>query len=157
MSSGQAPALTGSAHPNIPTYDRFDVQDGQMFLGIVNDAQFARFCKHIAREDLCLNPLFLTNRQRMANRTALRQELASALKHFSRAALCEALMSVGVPAGPVHTVPEAFEQPHAYARDMVIDRPDYRGVGLPIKLSDTPGQAGRCPPGLGEHNEEILR
>jgi crotonobetainyl-CoA:carnitine CoA-transferase CaiB-like acyl-CoA transferase len=157
MSSGQAPTLTGSAHPNIPTYDRFDVQDGQMFLGIVNDAQFARFCKHIEREDLCLNPLFLTNRQRMANRTALRQALASALKNFSRSALCEALMNAGVPAGPVHTVPEAFEQPHAHARDMVIERPDYCGIGLPIKLSDTPGQVGRCPPGLGEHNDEIIQ
>lgn len=157
MTSGQAPALTGSAHPNIPTYDRFDVKDGQMFLGIVNDAQFARFCKHIDREDLCLNPLFLTNSQRMANRQALRAALADALQHFSRSALCEALMSVGVPAGPVHTVPEAFEQAHAHARDMVIQRPDYQGIGLPIKLSDTPGQVGRSPPSLGEHNKEIIQ
>lgn len=157
MSSGQAPALTGSAHPNIPTYDRFDVKDGQMFLGIVNDAQFARFCQHIEREDLCLNPLFLNNSQRMANRQTLRQELERALKNFSRSALCESLMNAGVPAGPVHTVPEALEQAHAHARDMVIDRPDYRGIGLPIKLSDTPGRAGRCPPGLGEHNDEIIR
>ena len=157
LSSGQAPALTGSAHPNIPTYDRFDVKDGQMFLGIVNDAQFARFCKHIEREDLCLNPLFLNNSQRMTHRQTLRQELERALKNFSRSALCEALMNAGVPAGPVHTVPEALEQAHAHARDMVIDRPDYRGIGLPIKLSDTPGRVGRCPPGLGEHNDEIVR
>ena len=157
MTSGQAPVLTGSAHPNIPTYDRFDVSDGQMFLGIVNDAQFARFCKQIEREDLCNNPMFLDNSQRMANRQALRDELADALKKFSRSSLCQALMEVGVPAGPVNTVPEAFEQPHALARDMVIERPDYRGIGLPIKLSETPGQAGRRPPGLGEHNREIIQ
>lgn len=157
MTSGQAPVLTGSAHPNIPTYDRFDVSDGQMFLGIVNDAQFARFCKQIQREDLCNNPLFLDNSQRMANRQALRDALAGALKNFSRSSLCQALMEVGVPAGPVNTVPEAFEQPHALARDMVIERPDYRGIGLPIKLSETPGQAGRRPPRLGEHNSEIIR
>jgi len=157
MTSGQAPVLTGSAHPNIPTYDRFDVSDGQMFLGIVNDAQFARFCKQIQREDLCNNPLFLDNSQRMANRQALRDALAGALKNFSRSTLCQALMEVGVPAGPVNTVPEAFEQPHALARDMVIERPDYRGIGLPIKLSETPGQAGRRPPRLGEHNSEIIR
>ena len=156
MASGELPVLTGSAHSNIPTYDRFDVSDGQMFLGIVTDAQFARFCTQIQREDLSNNPLFLDNSQRMANRQALRLELASALKNFSRSALCGALMEAGVPAGPVNTVPEAFTQPHALAREMVIDRPDYRGIGVPIKLSDTPGQAGRRPPRLGEHNSEII-
>jgi crotonobetainyl-CoA:carnitine CoA-transferase CaiB-like acyl-CoA transferase len=157
MTSGLVPDLIGSAHPNIPTYDRFDVGDGQMFLGIVNDAQFVRFCKRINRLDLCENPLFETNSQRMANRNALRDELALALKNFSRAQLCQSLMEAGVPAGPVNTVAEAMQQPHAKARDMVIERPDYRGIGLPIKLSGTPGQVGRRPPKLGEHNDEIIK
>lgn len=157
MTSGVVPDLIGSAHPNIPTYDRFDVGDGQMFLGIVNDAQFVRFCKRINRLDLCENPLFETNSQRMANRHALRNELALALKNFSRAQLCQDLMEAGVPAGPVNTVAEAMQQPHAKARDMVIERSDYRGIGLPIKLSGTPGQVGRRPPKLGEHNDEIIK
>lgn len=157
MTSGQTPELIGSAHPNIPTYDRFDVGDGQMFLGIVNDSQFVRFCKKIQREDLCENPLFASNAQRMMNRQALRHALAEALKNFSRVELCQALMNAGVPAGPVNTIPEAFQQPHALARDMVVERTDYRGIGLPIKLSDTPGQAGRRPPKLGEHNSEIIK
>jgi len=157
MTSGQTPELIGSAHPNIPTYDRFDVGDGQMFLGIVNDAQFVRFCKKIERVDLSENPLFVNNTQRLANRPVLRQALAHALKDFSRAELCQALMEAGVPAGPVNTVPEAFQQPHAQAREMLIERPEYRGIGLPIKLSDTPGQAGRRPPKLGEHNIEIVK
>lgn len=156
MTSGLVQELIGSAHPNIPTYDRFDVGDGQMFLGIVNDAQFVRFCKTIKREDLCEDPLFASNTQRMANRQVLRQALGHALKDFSRTQLCQALMEAGVPAGPVNTVQEAFQQPHAHAREMVIERPDYRGIGLPIKLSDTPGQAGRRPPKLGEHNAEII-
>jgi len=157
MTSGVVPELIGSAHPNIPTYDRFDVGDGQMFLGIVNDAQFERFCKRINRLDLCENPLFETNSQRMANRHALRNELAFALKNFSRAQLCQSLMEAGVPAGPVNTVAEAMQQPHAKAREMLVERPDYRGIGLPIKLSGTPGQVGRRPPRLGEHNEEIIK
>ncbi len=157
MTSGVVPELIGSAHPNIPTYDRFDVGDGQMFLGIVNDAQFERFCKRINRLDLCENPLFETNSQRMANRHALRNELALALKNFSRAQLCQSLMEAGVPAGPVNTVAEAMQQPHAKAREMLVERPDYRGIGLPIKLSGTPGQVGRRPPRLGEHNEEIIK
>jgi crotonobetainyl-CoA:carnitine CoA-transferase CaiB-like acyl-CoA transferase len=66
-------------------------------------------------------------------------------------------MEIGIPAGPVHNVAEALEQPHTTAREMLVTRPDYQGLGLPIKLSSTPGQAGRKPPKLGESNPEILK
>ena len=157
MNSGNTPALTGSAHPNIPTYNRFEVGDGQIFLGIVNEGQFKKFCKHIQREDLLSNPLFNSNASRMINREALRHEMEVALKGFGRAELCKDLMALGVAAGPVNTVPEAFQQPHTAAREMFIQRDDYQGVGLPIKLSKTPGSAGVRPPRLGEHNSDIIR
>ena len=157
MNSGKTPALTGSAHPNIPTYNRFEVGDGQIFLGIVNEGQFKKFCKHIQREDLLNNPMFNSNASRMTNRDALRHEMEVALKDFKRADLCKDLMALGVAAGPVHTVPEAFQQPHTAARNMFIQRDDYQGVGLPIKLSKTPGSAGVRPPRLGEHNPDIIR
>jgi crotonobetainyl-CoA:carnitine CoA-transferase CaiB-like acyl-CoA transferase len=93
----------------------------------------------------------------MANREALRQEMDVALRAFKRADLCKDLMALGVAAGPVHTVPEAFEQPHTAARGMFVQRDDYQGVGLPIKLSKTPGTPGARPPRLGEHNPVIVR
>ncbi|PHY06031.1 MAG: carnitine dehydratase [Alcaligenaceae bacterium] len=157
MTSGDTPALSGSAHPNIPTYNRFAVGDGTIFLGIVNEGQFNKFCKYIGREDLLTNPLFNSNASRMTNREALRTEMEAALKDFSRVTLCKELMAIGVAAGPVHSVPEAFEQPHTTARDMFIQRPDYRGVGIPIKLSKTPGKPGQRPPRLGEHNTTIIK
>ena len=114
-------------------------------------------CKHIQREDLLNNPLFDSNASRMTNREALRLEMEIALKGFTRAELCKDLMALGVAAGPVHTVPEAFQQPHTAARDMFVQRDDYQGVGLPIKLSKTPGTAGIRPRRLGEHNPVIIR
>jgi crotonobetainyl-CoA:carnitine CoA-transferase CaiB-like acyl-CoA transferase len=156
MASGQTPGLWGNAHPNIPTYNRFDVGDGQMFLGILNDAQFVKFCKKIGRDDLALDARFQTNTSRIENRDVLQAQLDQALKPFTRAELCKSLMEIGIPAGPVHNVAEALQQPHTAARDMLITRPDYQGLGLPIKLSATPGQVGRKPPKLGESNLEIL-
>lgn len=156
MASGQTPGLWGNAHPNIPTYNRFDVGDGQMFLGILNDAQFVKFCKRIGRDDLALDARFQTNTSRIENRDVLHAQMDQALKTFTRAELCKSLMEIGIPAGPVHNVAEALEQPHTAARDMLITRPDYRGLGLPIKLSSTPGKPGRKPPKLGESNLEIL-
>jgi crotonobetainyl-CoA:carnitine CoA-transferase CaiB-like acyl-CoA transferase len=94
---------------------------------------------------------------RIENREVLHQAMDEALKPFTRAELCKSLMDIGIPAGPVHNVAEALEQAHVVARDMRVKRPDYQGLGLPIKLSATPGQPGRKPPKLGEHNPEILK
>ena len=157
MASGQTPGLWGNAHPNIPTYNRFDVGDGQMFLGILNDAQFIKFCKKIGRDDLAMDARFQTNTSRIENRDVLHAQIDQALKPFTRAELCKSLMEIGIPAGPVHNVAEALQQPHTAARDMLVRRPDYQGLGLPIKLSSTPGQVGRKPPKLGESNPEILK
>jgi len=73
-----------------------------------------------------------------------------------RHALCRELMRNGVPIGPVNTVPEAFAQAHAVHREMKVDRDDYQGIGIPTRLSRTPGIPGRSPPRLAQHADEIL-
>jgi crotonobetainyl-CoA:carnitine CoA-transferase CaiB-like acyl-CoA transferase len=64
--------------------------------------------------------------------------------------------------GPVNTLAEVLGDPHIRAREMVreLTHPEYGPIpqlGLPIKLSDTPGAVEGAPPLFGEHNEEILR
>ena len=39
---------------------------------------------------------------------------------------------------------------------MRVEQGDYRGVGLPVRLSATPGQAGPPPPRFAEHTDEVL-
>ncbi|MDO9409723.1 CaiB/BaiF CoA-transferase family protein [Patulibacter sp.] len=65
---------------------------------------------------------------------------------------------------PVWELEEALESDLVRAREMVveIDQPGatgpVRALGVPIKLSATPGDVHRLPaPGLGEHTEEVLR
>ena len=128
-----------------------------MFLGILNDAQFVKFCKKIGRIDLATDERFQTNISRIEHRDILHKQIDEALKPFTRAELCASLMEIGIPAGPVHNVAEALGQAHTAAREMLVTRSDYRGLGIPIKLSATPGQAGRKPPKLGEHNPDILK
>ena len=50
LCSGNVPGRLGSAHPNIAPYDKFAASDGEIFLGILNDGQFRRFCQKVARE-----------------------------------------------------------------------------------------------------------
>jgi crotonobetainyl-CoA:carnitine CoA-transferase CaiB-like acyl-CoA transferase len=157
MCSGQTPALMGSAHPNIAAYDKFRCADGEIFLGIINDGQFRRFCEHLGLGGLLADTRFATNTLRLQHRAELRATIEARLSSLEREALCSDLMRLGVPVGPVNTVPQAFEQAHAQHRGMRVQQGDYRGVGLPVKLSQTPGRAGRPPPAFGQHTDQILQ
>lgn len=153
--SGKEPGLLGSSHPNISPYDKYETKDGFIFLGVVNDGQFKRFCKAINREDLLENPLYQGNVNRLANRSALRQEIETTLKTHTKQALCEQLMRAGVAAGAVNSVSEALGQPHLTERGMLVERDTYRGLGIPVQLSDTPGQPGAAPAKFDEHGSQI--
>ena len=66
-----------------------------------------------------------------------------------------------VPCGKVRSVKEALELEQTKSREMVIEMEDgLRGkikmLGIPTKLSATPGEIRRMPPILGEHTEEVL-
>lgn len=156
LCSGQTPGRLGSAHPNIAPYDKFRAGDGELFLGIVNDGQFRRFCRQLAREDLMEDPRFESNAARLQHRDALRAEIERALATFNVEDVCRDLMKSGVPAGAVNSVPQAFAQPHVAHRRMLIEQDGHRAPGIPVKLSGTPGEPGRPPPRRGQHNEEIL-
>ena len=55
-----------------------------------------------------------------------------------------------------------LNHPQVLARETVIERPHVKLgkvklTGVPIKLSETPVEAGAAPPLHGQHTEEILR
>ena len=72
------------------------------------------------------------------------------------------LTAAGVPCGAVRDVPEALADPQILAREMVqsvehVAAGMLKVVGVPIKLSDTPGSVRTAPPTLGQHTMSILR
>jgi crotonobetainyl-CoA:carnitine CoA-transferase CaiB-like acyl-CoA transferase len=150
------PSRLGSAHPNIAPYDKFAAADGEIFLGILNDGQFRRFCQKVRRGDLLDDPRFRTNADRLRHVAALRTELERTLAGFKSDDLCRDLMQAGVPAGAVNTVPQAFAQAHVAHRDMLVESEGHRAPGIPVKLAQTPGSVERRPPRFGEHARDIL-
>ncbi|MFO1080623.1 MAG: CoA transferase [Reyranellaceae bacterium] len=157
LASGRTPGLTGSAHPNIAPYDKFRAGTREVFLGIVNDAQFRRFCAALGRDRMAADPRFADNRARVENRTALRAEIERLLADRDPEELCRELMAAGVPAGPVNTVPQALAQSHALHRGMLVESDGHRAAGIAIKLGDTPGTPGTRPPALAAQAAEILQ
>jgi crotonobetainyl-CoA:carnitine CoA-transferase CaiB-like acyl-CoA transferase len=154
--SGRAPRLLGSAHPNICPYDKFSAGDGEIFLAVANDGQFRKLCEYIGRVDFSADARFATNASRLENRAALRAELEKAFAEYEVEPFCRDLMRAGVPAGPVHTVPQALGQAHAAHRGMLVEDGDYRGIGAPVKLSQSCARPASKPPRFGEHATQVL-
>ena len=70
------------------------------------------------------------------------------------------LNEVDIPCSPVYTVPEVVSDPQIRAREMIAEV-DHREigkiplVGIPLKLSETPGEIKTPAPAAGEHNEQV--
>jgi formyl-CoA transferase len=159
--TGNVPQAFGSAHRLTAPYQALRTRDGYITVGGNNTRLWTRLCEALARPDLVDDPRFESNADRMANRPELVRELESALAERGTAEWVEALLDAGVPAGPIHDYKQVFEDPHTQAREMMVemDHPvegTIRGLGIPIKMSGTPGSIRRAAPLLGEHNEEVL-
>ncbi len=155
--NGQIPALVGSGHPNVVPYDKFSTRSGEVFLGIGNDGQFRKFCEFVGAPQLTSDPRYASNGERNRNRIPLRASIEALLAERDAAELCEALLKAGVPAGPVNVLPQVLQHPHTLHRHMVVEFDGgQRGLGVPVKLSRTPGAARTPAPALGEHTREVL-
>lgn len=154
--SGKPQRLLGNGHPNIVPYDKFPTRTVDVFIGVGNDGQFRALAKVLGRDDLAADPRYESNAARGANRPQLRAELVAALAAHDGEALCEQLARAGVPAGPVRDVGTALSHPHTLHRDMAVELNGYRGTGVPVKMSRTPGSVRTPPPRYGEHNRELL-
>ena len=100
-------------------------------------------------------------KDRLTNYDALKAMIDTVISTWTRDEVMNRMAAVGIPSGPINTVAEIMEDPQMKARDMVYElvHPEYgplRVLGIPIKLSDTPGGLESAPPRFGQHNKEIL-
>ena len=70
--------------------------------------------------------------------------------------LRRALLEAGVPAGPLNNIQEALDDPQTAVRAMRIETAGYKGIGSPIKLSETPPSLRRLPPDFGADTDAVL-
>ncbi|MBI2867912.1 MAG: CoA transferase, partial [Chloroflexi bacterium] len=115
-------------------------------------------CKVMGREELIEDPRFKTNTARGEHV----DELDAVVNAWMRTKTCAEAVAeidkVGIPGGPVQTVPQVAADPQVKAREMLMDveMPDMKGPlpisGHVIKMSKTPATLERRPPLIGEHN-----
>ena len=159
--TGRVPQPFGSAHRLSAPYQALRTRDGHLTVGGNNQRLWARLCKALDRDELIEDERFETNELRMANIAELVGELESVLVERDTDDWVELLLAEGVPAGPINDYKQVFEDPHTLAREMLVEMEHpvegtVRGLGIPFKLSETPGEIRRAAPLLGEHGAEVL-
>ncbi|MGE3985474.1 MAG: CaiB/BaiF CoA transferase family protein [Dehalococcoidia bacterium] len=157
LQTGAVPVRTGNEHPTIAPYEQFDTATGPMFLGVGNDGQFAKACALLDCRELLEDERFKTNAERVRNRRALHDLLQPVLLQHDAAKLAVHLIEEGVPAGAILDVPAVLAAPHTKHRKMIADLPGDEAIGIPVKLSRTPGSVRTAPGVFGERTREVCR
>jgi len=161
FAEGQSPGRMGNRHPSIAPYDTFDTADGPLVLAVGNDEQWRRFCEATGLQALAFDSRFATNGARVEHYDTLESLLAPVLAQRTRAQWTTLLVGAGVPCGPVRSVAEALADQQLKAREMLVrtvhsTAGDLTLLGVPIKLSNTPGSVRTAPPTLGQHTRAVL-
>lgn len=161
FATGRSPGRRGNAHPNIVPYETFESADGEIAVGVGSERQWPRFCQALGLAELATDPRFATNGDRVRERGALRPILAARFATASTAEWFARLEAAEIPCAPINDLAAAFADPQVAAREMLVDLEHpvlgiVRQVGLPIKLSATPGSLRMPPPLLGEQSQGIL-
>ncbi|MDA0304907.1 MAG: CoA transferase [Proteobacteria bacterium] len=161
LATGVAPGPMGSAHPLNAPYQAFKTKDGWITLGAANQKNWLRMLEILDAPEIADDPRFAENKDRMAHLGDLEEALNKIFAGQTTQDWLDKLKAAGVPAGPVLNVNEMHADPHALARDMVVDVEHARlgtvkTLGLPVKFSKTPGEVTTGAPLYGQHTREVL-
>jgi crotonobetainyl-CoA:carnitine CoA-transferase CaiB-like acyl-CoA transferase len=162
--SSELPVRIGNAHPNIVPYQVFPVADGHIIIATGNDSQFVKLCGVLGEPSLAENPDYKDNKSRLAHREVLVGRLTELCKRMTSADILAKLEAVGVPAGPINTLDQVFDDPQVIHRGVKLNLPSafakggtIPGVRTPLVIGGRPMAHERPSPRLGEHTQEILR
>jgi len=161
LATGASPGPSGSAHILSAPYQAFHAKDGWLNIGGANQPNWERVARVLGAPEWVDDPRFRTNADRMQHLDELAALMNERLKAKTARDWITLLEAAGVPCGPINTVGDMLADPQTQAREMVVplEHPRAgrtRAIGLPVKLSATPGRVTRPAPLLGEHTREVL-
>jgi crotonobetainyl-CoA:carnitine CoA-transferase CaiB-like acyl-CoA transferase len=161
LATGVAPTRMGTRHPSITPYECYEASDGYVNIGVTNLKQWAGFCRALDIAHIAADPRFETMKERLAHYDELKSIIVPLIKAMTRREVIEKMSEAEIPVGPVNTLAEALEDPQIRARGMVCEltHSGYGVVpqlGIPVKMSATPGSVEGAPPRFGEHNGPVL-
>ena len=140
----------------IPNYNVYATKDGKFItIAAIEPWFFANLCRAMGREDL------IPHEYDSSKRAEISQFLTDAFKTKTRDEWFALLSKTDICVGRMLTLDEVADDPQIKARNMILEVEAPNGakvkqVGIPVKLSETPGSIRTLAPQLGQHTEEIL-
>jgi crotonobetainyl-CoA:carnitine CoA-transferase CaiB-like acyl-CoA transferase len=158
--SGEDSGRMGNAHPTIVPYQTFDASDKPIAVAVGNDAQFAKLCEAIGREDLARDQRYATNPDRVANREELVEILEREFYKRTADEWVEEIRAAGVPCGPVNALADVFTDEHVLSSGILrdVEHPAagmFKMLASPVLVDGARLPIRRPPPTLGQHTEEL--
>ena len=159
--TGIAPGPLGSAHPLTAPYQAFQTKDKWITVGASNQNTWLKLIDALEVKELQDNEKFNSNANRMQNVTELTELLKKELAKKTSAEWLKLFDEKGLPCGPINTVTEMFEDPQTIERKMIVDVKNekagsFKGIGMPIKFSETKVEDTKESPTFGQHTKQIL-
>ena len=164
--SGEPPPPMSVRQSAWAVYDIFDLDSGEkLFVGIVSDSIWRRFCEEFALKDWAADDSLATNAGRVAARDKLLTGIQQLFSPMDLTTLSERLDRAGLPFSPINTPGDLFNDPHLAASGglLPLHLTDGERAGeatalprLPIEFGFTKPPLHRDLPRAGAHNHEVL-
>ena len=152
---------SGSTLTGIVPTNTYRCSDGKfVVIGGNGDSIFKRFMQCMGRTDLAEDPRLASNAGRVEHEPELDEAIALWTSSMTSTQALALLEEASVPAGPIYSVADMFEDPHFNARGLFqqveIDGEPLKIPAIPPILSETPGATFTPGPTLGSHNDQIF-
>lgn len=161
--TGKAPGPLGTRHPSATPFQAFATADSYLViaLGFGEENQWNLLCGLLGLHELIGDARFETSPRRTERHAELEPILQGAFRARTTAEWLAELEGVGIPCGPVNTIPQAVRDPQVRHRGMV-QEVTHRTAGT-IAIANTPLRMSRSesgikgpPPDMGEHTRDVL-
>jgi crotonobetainyl-CoA:carnitine CoA-transferase CaiB-like acyl-CoA transferase len=125
-----------------------------------SDAIFRRLCTAMQMPELCDDPRFASNPQRVMHLLALDALVADWFGAQPYPALSQALEKHGVPFSKIYSIADIVDDPHFRAREAIVRLQDH-GMGSVPAPTSVPRFSGHAMPTLntgpatGQHNRDV--
>lgn len=163
LSTGEASPRTGNSNPVISPYGTFTASDGPINIAPATTAMWQSLCVEMGLEHLIQDPRFLTNADRVTNRSLLQAVLDAQMKEKPSAIWVKRFVAQGVPAGLINDLPQVFSDEQVRHCGMVRHVRHANGVEipqmtLPIRFDSVDvQQPAIAPPLLGQDTTGVLQ
>lgn len=161
-------AVTGKPAAPMPArisawaiYDVFETRDAPVFVGVVTDALWEKFCALFDLPDLWAREEWRSNNARVAARDEILPRVRARLAEFTAAELVAKLEGTGLPFAPIGRPEDLFDDPHLLASGGLapVTLPDGQQTLLPLIPVELDGARPASAGTLarpGEHSDEVL-